>query len=99
MDFAANRPQFGKTIDNFGAIQEKIARMTMKQYVTEVGKSRSILQFLWSCCSKLFLAQNNLTEHSMALNTIYSFEFCFYYCFLNCPISHGTVVAQWIAGQ
>jgi len=35
VDFAANRPQFGKTIDNFGAIQEKISRMVMKQYVTE----------------------------------------------------------------
>jgi len=35
VDFASNRLQFGKTIDNFGSIQEKISRMIMRQYVTE----------------------------------------------------------------
>ncbi|XP_032367216.1 very long-chain specific acyl-CoA dehydrogenase, mitochondrial isoform X1 [Etheostoma spectabile] len=35
VDHAANRTQFGNKIHNFGAIQEKMARMTMLQYVTE----------------------------------------------------------------
>ena len=35
-DHAANRVQFGKKISEFGVIQEKIARMAMNQYVTEV---------------------------------------------------------------
>ncbi|ODM98042.1 Very long-chain specific acyl-CoA dehydrogenase, mitochondrial, partial [Orchesella cincta] len=34
-DFAANRLQFGRKIETFGAIQEKIARMAIKHYVTE----------------------------------------------------------------
>lgn len=36
MDHAANRTQFGEKIHNFGLIQEKLARMAMLQYVTEV---------------------------------------------------------------
>ena len=36
IDHAANRTQFGEKIASFGAIQEKIARMTILQYVTEV---------------------------------------------------------------
>lgn len=35
VDHAANRSQFGKKIETYGAIQEKIARMTMMHYVTE----------------------------------------------------------------
>ncbi|KAI8770611.1 very long-chain specific acyl-CoA dehydrogenase, mitochondrial [Biomphalaria glabrata] len=35
VDHASNRTQFGKKIESFGAIQEKIARMTILQYVTE----------------------------------------------------------------
>ncbi|XP_070785862.1 very long-chain specific acyl-CoA dehydrogenase, mitochondrial [Enoplosus armatus] len=34
-DHAANRTQFGSKIHNYGAIQEKMARMTVLQYVTE----------------------------------------------------------------
>jgi len=34
-DFAANRTQFGKKIIEFGGIQEKLANMALKQYVTE----------------------------------------------------------------
>jgi len=34
-DFATNRPQFGFKIDTYGAIQEKIARMSMVHYATE----------------------------------------------------------------
>ena len=34
-EHAANRVQFGKTIENYGSIQEKLARMAMMQYVTE----------------------------------------------------------------
>lgn len=36
VDHAANRTQFGSKIHNYGAIQEKVARMAMLQYVTEV---------------------------------------------------------------
>lgn len=35
IDFATTRIQFGKRIDSFGSIQEKLARMSMFQYVTE----------------------------------------------------------------
>ncbi|XP_044760512.1 very long-chain specific acyl-CoA dehydrogenase, mitochondrial [Coccinella septempunctata] len=35
VEFATTRKQFGQRIDSFGAIQEKIARMQMLQYVTE----------------------------------------------------------------
>ncbi|XP_061565529.1 very long-chain specific acyl-CoA dehydrogenase, mitochondrial [Cololabis saira] len=35
VDHAANRTQFGNKIHTYGAIQEKVARMTMLQYVTE----------------------------------------------------------------
>uniref|UniRef100_V9KMZ2 Very long-chain specific acyl-CoA dehydrogenase, mitochondrial n=1 Tax=Callorhinchus milii TaxID=7868 RepID=V9KMZ2_CALMI len=35
VDHATNRTQFGNKIHNFGAIQEKVARMAMLQYVTE----------------------------------------------------------------
>jgi len=35
VDHAANRTQFGQKIVNFGVIQEKIARMAIRQYVTE----------------------------------------------------------------
>jgi very long chain acyl-CoA dehydrogenase len=36
VEHASNRQQFGRRIDSFGAIQEKLARMAMAQYVTEV---------------------------------------------------------------
>lgn len=35
VEFATQRSQFGKTIQNFSTIQEKLARMAMLQYVTE----------------------------------------------------------------
>ncbi|XP_064110985.1 very long-chain specific acyl-CoA dehydrogenase, mitochondrial-like [Macrobrachium nipponense] len=35
VDFATSRTQFGRRIDSFGAIQEKLARMAMYHYVTE----------------------------------------------------------------
>ncbi|XP_063979188.1 very long-chain specific acyl-CoA dehydrogenase, mitochondrial [Diachasmimorpha longicaudata] len=35
IEFANNRVQFGKTLKEFGSIQEKIARMTMLQYVDQ----------------------------------------------------------------
>lgn len=41
VDHAANRTQFGNKIHNYGAIQEKIARMAMLQYVTEVSYNGS----------------------------------------------------------
>lgn len=35
VEHANNRKQFGKVINSFGAIQEKLARMAMVHYVTE----------------------------------------------------------------
>ena len=35
VDFAKNRTQFGDKIYNFGAIQEKLARMNAEQYAAE----------------------------------------------------------------
>ncbi|UJR36023.1 hypothetical protein I4U23_028762 [Adineta vaga] len=35
IDFAKNRRQFGRTIDTYGNVQEKLARMEMRQYMTE----------------------------------------------------------------
>ncbi len=35
VEHATNRVQFGKTLINFGSIQEKLTRMAMLQYVTE----------------------------------------------------------------
>ena len=43
VDHATNRNQFGKHIINYGTIQEKLARMAMVQYVTEVMDSNEIL--------------------------------------------------------
>ena len=34
-DFAVNRTQFGRKIETYGAIQEKLAQMAIKHYVTE----------------------------------------------------------------
>lgn len=35
-EHATNRLQFGQKIENYGAIQEKLARMAMHQYATQV---------------------------------------------------------------
>ncbi|CAF3304852.1 unnamed protein product [Rotaria socialis] len=35
IDFAKNRRQFGRTIDTYGNIQEKLVRMETRQYITE----------------------------------------------------------------
>ncbi|CAF0909633.1 unnamed protein product [Adineta ricciae] len=35
IDFAKNRRQFGRTIDTYGNVQEKLVRMAMRQYITE----------------------------------------------------------------
>lgn len=37
-EHSASRVQFGKTIESFGTIQEKLAQMAIKHYVTEVRK-------------------------------------------------------------
>ena len=37
IEHASTRHQFGQRIDSFGTIQEKIARMAMAHYITEVG--------------------------------------------------------------
>jgi len=36
VEHASNRQQFGRRIDSFGTIQEKVARMSVAQYATEV---------------------------------------------------------------
>lgn len=35
VEFATQRKQFGRTIDNYGSIQEKLGRMATLQYVSE----------------------------------------------------------------
>lgn len=35
VNHSTQRVQFGRTLDNYGTIQEKIARMAMLQYITE----------------------------------------------------------------
>lgn len=35
VEHASQRVQFGRTIDQFGGIQEKLGRMAMLQYITE----------------------------------------------------------------
>ncbi|KAJ8671548.1 hypothetical protein QAD02_002807 [Eretmocerus hayati] len=35
VDHAVQRVQFGRTIDNYGTIQEKLARMSILQYITQ----------------------------------------------------------------
>ena len=47
VEHAAQRNQFGKAIIQYGAIQEKLARMAMLQYVTEVSRIhfRSFINF------------------------------------------------------
>ncbi|CAF0916094.1 unnamed protein product [Didymodactylos carnosus] len=35
IDFAKNRRQFGRTVDSYENVQEKLVRMAMRQYVTE----------------------------------------------------------------
>lgn len=45
VDFATNRTQFGDKIHNYGMIQEKLARMAILQYVTEVSASWSPTAF------------------------------------------------------
>lgn len=37
VEHAASRQQFGRPLASFGAVQEKLARMAMLHYVTEVG--------------------------------------------------------------
>jgi len=36
VEHASTRNQFGRRIDSFGTIQEKLARMAMAHYITEV---------------------------------------------------------------
>lgn len=41
-EHAASRNQFGKHIIHYGTIQEKLARMAMLQYVTEVHYTKNL---------------------------------------------------------
>ena len=52
MEHAGSRTQFGRKIDSFGAIQEKVARMAMVQFATEVNRTLSALSLfsLGFCC-------------------------------------------------
>lgn len=49
IEHASARVQFGRRIDSFGTIQEKIARMAIAHYVTEV-------------CSPTFCNRNHLNS-------------------------------------
>ena len=41
VEHASTRNQFGRRLDSFGTIQEKLARMAMAQYITEVLETAS----------------------------------------------------------
>uniref|UniRef100_A0A3B4ZCN1 Very long-chain specific acyl-CoA dehydrogenase, mitochondrial n=1 Tax=Stegastes partitus TaxID=144197 RepID=A0A3B4ZCN1_9TELE len=69
VDHAANRTQFGSKIHTYGAIQEKMARMTMLQYVTEV--SRLYPAVFWN-----YLFKNaSVSLYSVQLEGHYHFMF------------------------
>lgn len=62
-DHAANRVQFGSKLETFGVIQEKLARMAMCQYVTEV-KPKMLFKLLFffvcvSITSTILLVRNS----------------------------------------
>lgn len=75
----ANRTQFGNKIHHYGAIQEKIARMSMLLYVTEVSKFKLLrldhnafwrgmaatLYLLASCSIKRLLSLRKLMRQSL----------------------------------
>lgn len=44
-DHAINRSQFGNKIHSYGTIQEKLVRMCMAQYITEVRKVINFICF------------------------------------------------------
>jgi len=51
VEHCSSRIQFGRRLDSFGTIQEKLARMAMAQYITEVSLLdlfNSIDGHLWS---------------------------------------------------
>jgi len=66
VEFATNRNQFGKQIIHYGAIQEKLARMAMLQYVTESmaymlssNMDRGSLEFqIEAAISKVFASES-----------------------------------------
>ena len=89
-DHAANRVQFGSKLETFGVIQEKLARMAMCQYVTEVKpKMLFKLLFFLSITSTILLVRNSpLNTLSVTLPSVnamlsmHSFSFCF--CLFGC---------------
>ena len=76
VEHAAVRIQFGKNIDSFGAIQEKIARMAMKHYVTEVSISSPYFQKPVTCLSSYWWCENikvqTIRHHVKAPNFKYA---------------------------
>ena len=40
-DHVSTRVQFGSKLESYGVVQEKIAMMALRQYVTEVGPWRN----------------------------------------------------------
>jgi len=57
VEHASTRNQFGRRIDSFGTIQEKLARMAMVQYITEVPSSQSFCWLMIKTSSVVNLAK------------------------------------------
>ena len=82
-DHAANREQFGSKLETFGVIQEKLARMAMCQYVTEVNAKNALycplINPLYPRCNKFSqLVLLSVTPPSVNVRTymISAFFFC-----------------------
>ena len=64
IEHASQRTQFGRKISSYGAIQEKIARMVIAQYVTEVFSTDVLVySFMISLKAKQYYCETCAIRH------------------------------------